>query len=304
MLVIGSKALEAFNIPIPRKPGDLDVICTLDEYNQEVRTLKNVGALAFAKPLSGKKFHIRTKEGWNVEAEIAWEGSTGAKLIEIVLENGLHLPYEEQDGCYFASPEVVLTLKMSHRYLKNNPHFLKTMNDIRLLRGLGYSVPECLKDWLVEREKETYDYSHPSLMKRKQDFFDASVNYVWQHDDLHTALKFFELPAYTYFSGGEVWSDMSKFFELPEEVRLHAVLEEALVLACERSQLAFPDKNIDRKKSFDVALEKVCTSITSGKFREYAYENYYKVQELYEQKGKDYVERAKEAIEHGRVRPF
>lgn len=282
MLVIGSKALEAWNIPIARKPGDLDVVCTLEEYNQEVRTLKNLGCLAFAKPLNGKKFHIRTKEGWNVECEIAWEGSTGAKLIELVIQNGLHLPYEEQDGCFFVSPDVVLALKLSHRYLKNNPFFLKTMQDIRMLREMGYTVPECLKEWLKEREKETYDYGHPSLMQRKQDFFDASVQYVWQHDDLHEAIKLYDKPAYQYYKpeDKEVWCSKEMFDACGHEIKLAGVYEEACVLALERCLIPF-DFQTPPKKAFEMALEKVCTSITSGFFREFAYEHYQSVVALY-----------------------
>jgi len=43
---------------------------------------------------------------------------------------------------------------------------------------------------------------------------------------------------------------------------------------------------------FEMALMKVCTSITSGWFREYAWENYQKVLDLYDSLGEDdYVKR-------------
>lgn len=52
-----------------------------------------------------------------------------------------------------------------------------------------------------------------------------------------------------------------------------------------------------------MALEKVCTSITSGWFREYAYENYYEVVAMYHKLGKnDYIKRFKENFHM--VKPF
>lgn len=71
-----------------------------------------------------------------------------------------------------------------------------------------------------------------------------------------------------------------KFFSCHPNVQLYGVLEEAYVLALERHQIPNNFKP-DPKASFDIALEKICTSITSGWFREFAWENYYKVQELY-----------------------
>ena len=77
------------------------------------------------------------------------------------------------------------------------------------------------------------------------------------------------------------------------------MLEETQVLALERSQVLF--ENVEPKKSFDMALNKVCSSITSGWFREYAWENYKNVQKLYEA---DYVERFWKDVEIGLVKPL
>jgi hypothetical protein len=89
---------------------------------------------------------------------------------------------------------------------------------------------------------------------------------------------------------------------MPMPVRLHAVLEESLVLAAERSQLAFPDAQIDPEWSFTMALTKVCTSITSGVFREFAWNNYDKVVALYHEKATDYMDRVRAGIASGVVK--
>jgi hypothetical protein len=70
------------------------------------------------------------------------------------------------------------------------------------------------------------------------------------------------------------------------------VYEESCVLALERSQIPFPDAS--PRKSFEYALMKVCTSITSGFFREWAWEHYDDVLALYNELGEnDYIERFK-----------
>ena len=152
------------------------------------------------------------------------------------------------------------------------------------------------------REAWTYDYKLPKLNQSKADFFSGDgIEYEWDHDTIHLAVKFMDKPAYQYFSGGEVWSDMDVFQTLPEEIKLNAVLEESLVLAAERSQLAF-DPAPDSRWSFEYALEKVCTSITSGRFRAYAYENYDKVVALFDEKGQNYLERIRDGIAAGIVK--
>jgi len=94
---------------------------------------------------------------------------------------------------------------------------------------------------------------------------------------------------------------MKKFEQQPEHIKLYGALEECLVLASERSQLAF-NPAPDPRWSFEYALSKVCTSITGGKFRAYAYENYDKVIDLYNKEGQDYMERVREGIRTGVVK--
>src|SRR3990167_2953524 len=139
MLTIGSHALVAQGFDIGRTPKDRDCICTYDEYSAWLEQEK--GRLKAFYPISGNKFvafHACSDEIY--EFEIAWPGSTADYL------RALEHPKK------IASPEACLALKLSHRYLKNSPAFLKTMKDIWLLRNAGIVVPEYLHDWLKRRE--------------------------------------------------------------------------------------------------------------------------------------------------------
>jgi hypothetical protein len=278
------------------EPKDTDIIGTLDEFREWTKGFEK-GEIILCKPLSADKIHVRTKDGWNFEWEIAKAGNCAQELLDYF-----------DLGQAFAPTSVLLALKLSHRYKRNSPHFLKTMRDIQFLRKQGVTLGTELEEWLPKREAETYTYAHPKLDVSKAAFFDGDgVPYVYEHDSIHEAVALIQVsekdftgtgtqwaprPAYTYYAGGPVWSSKEKFFRCSEQIRLYGVYEESCVLALERSQIPFPDAS--PRKSFEYALMKVCTSITSGWFRQYAYENYDKVMALYEELGEDdYIQRFK-----------
>lgn len=324
MLVVGSRALMAHGVRIGRKPSDIDIIGT----PTDVAEFQENWLIAATKKLSEKKVVFFMRDKTIVEFEIAHPETnpTAAWLLDHYPGLGYedrHHPITINDGrsmlVRHAHPEVVLALKLSHRYLKNSPHFRKTMDDILALRGLKFRVPAALEGWLKDRQKATLDYGHPSLERNKAKFFSGDgVKYRYEHDDIHKALAvlpnpndytfqygdadFEKFPAYSYFQreGAEVSVDRDKWKILPEEVKLLSVLEESYVLALERSQVP-NDYSIAPRVSFLIALEKVCTSITSGWWREYAWENYYRVLGMYSD---DYVDRFQKALADGRVRDY
>jgi hypothetical protein len=236
-----------------------------------------------------------------IEAEVAWPGSSGESLLALIQSEvgtgivmyGVSLMIPQLDTLYM--------LKMTHRYLKNSPHFLKTMRDIQAMRAVGATIRPEHEEFYKARIAWTYDYKHPKLNQSKKDFFTDDVPYIYDHDSIHEAVKHESYPAYWYFKPAdeEVAVSREMFEKLDHKVKLLSVLEESYVLALERSQIPYP--HMDRKASFDIALMKVCTSITSGWWREYAYEHYDAVQELYNE---NYVDRFWEAECAGKVKPY
>jgi len=296
ILVIGSVALNHW-LPERKIGNDIDIIAPYDEIIEFVkRTMPDYTSLYPFK--EGKKMFASNGKQI-IEAEIAWEGSNQEKLLELV-----SFSVTLKDGVFIAPPEVLLTLKRSHRFLKNSPHFYKTMRDIKLLETICADNLEThtkWKEWYAWREKDTYDYGHPKLNVSKGEFFTDSVPYKYDHDTIHEAVKELDRPAYKFFINGAVWCDKDLFFAQPERIKLLAVLEETYVLALERSQVPYPDT--DPEKSFRMALEKVCTSITSGWFREYAWNNYDKVVNLHQSHPKNwYVNQFKIGLTTGTVK--
>jgi hypothetical protein len=302
VLLIGSAALSALGVPLPREPGDLDFIATLDQYNAYARRAREGDDLVTARPLSADKFLVKLRSDPRPrELEIAWPGTTGEELLELARRNSA-VAFEGHGDLLVARPQTVYALKLSHRYLRNSPHFRKTMADIKLLRARGHGVVTAeLRDWFRRREEETYAYGHPNLSQGKSGFFSGDgIEYVWDHDSLHEAVKLGPVPAYTLFKedGAEVRVARAKFEALPGPVKLNSVLEEAYVLALERSQVPFNFEPSPRE-SFTIALEKVCTSITSGWWREWAWEHHDEALAVFDP---GYVELFHRAVADGTVR--
>ncbi|QHZ60101.1 hypothetical protein PJKIFABJ_00165 [Pseudomonas phage PE09] len=303
MLLIGSRALVANNPELEgvRPTVDWDFICTIEQFTAWHKA--NKGNLQFAVPTQqGKYYHARDKDGMNYEFELAWPGTSAEQFL--IEYNCMNVGAEAT-----ASNYDLLLIKESHKYKRNSPHFLKTMSDIKFLRdkltnGQPVKWIERNRELLAMREKESYDYAHPRLNVSSKDFFNGDgVQYVYDHDSIHLAVALTRpnentfQPAYTFYmkDGSEVMTSKEKFMSVPERIRLYGVYEESCVLALERSQIPHgmgKEGGPTARQSFEMALSKVCTSITSGWFREYAWENYQKVLDLYNELGEnDYIER-------------
>lgn len=294
--VIGGIALKHW-ISVDRVSLDIDVIGSYDDCQSFIKHyFKQIDQQYPSK--DGNKIVVKgqTDNGPAImECEIAWPDSHTERMLLAIAQDVKSLSGEIAGySVTIASLDMLYMIKMSHRYLKNSKHFLKTMNDIKLMRKRGASIRLQHKQLLQEREKETYVYAHPKLDVTKDQFFDKdSVPYKYDHDSIHLAVKHLDKPAYMYFKpeNSQVMCDRDMFEKCPLSIQLLAGLEEAYVLAIERSYVPFSGR-VDRKRSFDIALEKVCTSITSGFFREFCWEHYYSIQALYEENYIDLFEQA------------
>ena len=263
MLIIGSVALNKAIRAEVRKPRDIDCILPKHQFDSFTSLLPNCKK----EELGKNKWKVVSSSGVIYEVELVEDGSSGSMLHR---RHPTASPYNWS----YATLDELYTIKMSHRYLKNSPAFNKTMDDITLLRYKGAKITGDLKPIYELRQEETYTYKHPKLSMSKKDFFTDSVKYVYDHDSIHRAIAFGDNPAYLSFKPdqNEVLCSKSLWDKLPSSTQLYAVVEESAVLALERSVVPF---NTDFDRAYKIALSKVCTSITSGWFREFAWENYY-----------------------------
>ena len=281
MILIGSRAL-VLRAPhlLLRQPEDFDFVCTMPEFDKWLSD--NGDKLKIEKVYperDGQKMIIEGDS--NCEFEIIQPNTSSALLAELVKNAADTL---ETSFGLVPNTDILFTIKSSHKYLKNSPHFWKTLLDYHMLKRAGAVIRPEYKEFHKLREKETYTYKHPKLNQGKDSFFaDDKVVYTFDHDTIHQSVAMFDgIPAYVKYikDGQEVQCDKAKFFACPREIQLAGVVEEAAVLAIERSLVPHPGV-WSPKFAWRFALSKVCSSITSGWFREFAYENAPDVLKLY-----------------------
>lgn len=289
MLTIGSNALVKLGL-VDRTPKDSDYICNQRQYDQWIENNKSKIVLIEDKKYSHTVFACGFRPQ---EFEIVENRPSSSLIADYVRNNN------------FADKDFLYCLKMSHRYLRNSPHFEKTRSDILTLRAAGATIPDNLKEWYKSRQAETYDYKHPSLKQGKTDFF-ADKFYVYDHDTIHEAIALYGKPAYTRMKPDQDIVECSKdlFNQMDEKYRLATVYEEACVLALERHQIPNNFRH-EPSQSFKIALQKCCTSIASGWWREYAWENYHLVLDLYSRCGiNNYVDRFNIGLQNNILKPW
>lgn len=305
ILIIGSYAYK--EICTALEPKDLDLIMEWKDYLAFCQLFD----VAFM-PRSSNRFVGKLNNQY-VEITIAWEGDLNDQLLshnglayppsDLLLQNPIIEELNNHLDIRVAPLDWLYTLKMSHRFRKNSPHFAKTMSHIHDMRHRGAKIINL--DWYKQRVKETLN-KHPNLNQDKKDFFNTpGIIYKYDHDSIHRAIALYDKPAYQYYIDPkkEVWCDRELFAQCSREIKIAGVLEESLVLALERSQIP-NDFNLDKDKSFKYALEKVCTSITSGWFRTWAWEHYYEILNAYNNLPFDYTKKFKQQLDKGIVLPF
>lgn len=297
-VLIGSKVLEYLDIKVDRVINDYDYMATRSEYNLFITVNKDT--IVHIKP---------TRFGYAVF--IVGKGIYEFEIVDGRSAQIFYDRYNMHENENYADINGLYTLKMSHRFLRNSPHFKKTMSDIHLLRNLGAEIPDDLKEFYKLRMKETYNYPTPKLARNKIDFFENKQEgyndqtyMIYDHDTIHEAIKLYDKPAYDYIKVDEADVLCSKdlWNKQPEYIKLATVYEEACVLALERHQL--PNNFIpDARKSFIMALEKICTSVASGWWRSYAYESFNNVIVLFdkEEAKMSYITKFKTALQNDQL---
>lgn len=304
VIIVGSEAGMWHGVIPKRKALDVDIIASWEDSLQYARFLGDISEI---RPVNeGKGVAFLLSNGKIVESELTERTEHTRKLYSRISK-------ERDDGLpinwplLYASPDWLYFLKMSHRFRKDSPHFMKTLKDLKHLEAAGAKMPEGSEELFKEREQLTYKNKLPKLNVETKDFFKKEDKfYVYDHDSIHEAVALDGSPAYTKYirDGEQVLTDKEKFFAAPERVRLLGGLEEALVLCAERSLIPNNFKpNPDRM--FLYALEKVCTTITGGYFREWCYNHWFEIVELYKKEARGvWVEKLKKAIDSGQVRPY
>ena len=137
----------------------------------------------------------------------------------------------------------------------------------------------------IKLTKEAYPQGNPKLNKSNDEFFDDPVEKVYDHDFLHELYAYEDRPMFEKLKRPEqfnlAWCVKDLWDKLSQTQKLQCVAEETYVIATERFMVP-NDWNYPTKKAYYFALKKVCTTLTSGWFRDFAIDNFPEVFNLYE----------------------
>ena len=153
----------------------------------------------------------------------------------------------------------------------------------------------------IKLTMQEYPQGHPNLMQSKEDFFDDAVKKKYDHDLLHDLVaksSFDDVPVYTHLLKyeGMAYCCKDKWKALDYSMKIRAVLEEATVIAIERFMIPNNWQYIE-KKAMLKALQKICTTLCSGWFRDFSIDSYKECLEgLYKMQKEGIMLEVKEAL--------
>lgn len=188
--------------------------------------------------------------------------------------------------------EIYYCLKAGHIHIagRRQDNWEKHIHDLSILRLiLGQERIQELEPYVKLHRKSTNQrikQRTPRLKGvKKEEFFDDFVEKFIDHDLIHEEVAYDSRPAYTKMqkdSTVECHRDLWEQMSLEEQCQ--AVAEEASVIALERWQL--PEKLGSRPSkpmylSYKWALWRICTTLCSGWFRQFAIDNYFTILNMY-----------------------
>jgi len=169
-----------------------------------------------------------------------------------------------------------------HRDLSFGKHITHYWRHLEAQRRFYTSV-----DWefLAERTKMTHErfqQGHPNLNQSVDTFFVDGVTKKYNHDYLHELIAYEDKPMYARLQtdATSAWCKKELWDTLTKEQQLQCVAEETYVIAIER-MLVPNDWKYPSKLAYMKALQKVCTTLCSGWFRDFGINNYPSVLDLY-----------------------
>jgi hypothetical protein len=293
MIVLGSKAMLTLTGEThSRRFLDRDIDVVMSTGDLQAFFERNRSFITHLVPKTPYKYGATlVLDGQRYTYEIETEVQPSSAWLLAEIRNFQVDHYVDPFGNTFAVPcrEALFLTKKSH--INMNVHFDKNMADFHALnQGLDPVKLECLNPYFRLRHheaKERYQYRHPKLNVTNDAFFDRSKNvvgYVFVHDDIHEAIKHFERPVYEMMKKdmGQAWCEKDMFFELPLDTRIKCVQEEAYVIAIERFIALQKGSYQDHFLAYKDALRRICTTLCSGFFRDFAVDHYFEVLQAYD----------------------
>jgi hypothetical protein len=283
MLLIGSKAL-VYHFPFlekTRKINDIDIIASFDEIKEFIKNNKNI-VKSYKFNNSNTKLKLKTKHK-NVECEIL-DGTKSSRLFYELNKNNNEKISLFNSEFIVANKQTLYLLKKSHvgfaiHWQKNinDYHFLKNNFNINNIDGKYYEAYNARLNEISERVKQ----NKINLNQTNSEFFNKSekiIKRIYEHDDIHKIVAYYDTPMYERVKQDKdkAYIPKNNFDNLSLDDKIKMAREECYAIALERKIIPIIENNgtFDEKKSFQYAIQRICTTLTSGFFKEFVIENY------------------------------
>lgn len=217
---------------------------------------------------------------WDVVSTAAIEGAEHHKLLFL---NNKQICEAYKTTCFVNAPngEVLNIVSMKGLAIIKRSHLWRALSfDKHIahyhLKGLSrYFVDNQLYQQRLTLSYEAFKQWKPNLNKSVEDFFDDAVVKIYNHDWLHEVVAYYDKPLYTKLQkdATKAWCSQDLWYNLTHEDKIKCVAEETKVIAIERF-LVPREWVVSSRLSYMRALEKVCTTLCSGWFRDFAIDNY------------------------------
>jgi hypothetical protein len=312
LIIIGSKSLytrfgSEFSERIQK--SDFDVIMHYKDFNNWIKKFSD--NIIDMTPRSHNKYNIKiliNNKKTQFEIELGFENTSSLFLLENkdIVTDSIYIDPNGTQWNTLSLPYLML-MKKSHLYFPI--HFEKNINDYHFIKSklLDFNLDEKMKKFFelrkVEAEKR-FEKNHrtPNLNVSNEQFFAVSgkaAGRVYIHDDLHKVVKHFDKPIYDMLKYEDkknlAWCEKDLFNKLPLDYRIKCVQEEAYVIALERYIIPQIGKYEDFFWCYKRALMRICTTLCSGFFRQFAFENYPLIIESY---NSSFVDKFKYAVDN------
>lgn len=259
-VIIGGRALGV------RQTKDIDVICHRKDID--------------VKTTSGDDYLVSFEfNGNRIECLLADKMESLQQILNSYLTSKIAFPVHQW------------VIKKGHIVYESYQTFDKHIHDIAILKRICEHGPHkdlSNFDSLVKLHRKCTRQMKkiiktPKLTGVSKDaFFDDYVDKYYEHDFLHECVAHKERPMFSYMQkdSTEVTCHKDMWDTFTHQEKIWCVLEESYVIAIERfivPQRIAKKPPIKPIIAFKQALYKICTTLCSGWFREFAIDNYYEI---------------------------
>lgn len=232
---------------------------------------------------------LKAETDWDIISSFPIEG---AEFHDRFLLNNADLYRYCTDEKLQVNGNVVYVLSMKGLSLVKRSHLHRDLSFDKHITHYWKYLEPWSKLWnssdlafLAERTQmtlEKFPQLKPNLNQSVESFFDDAVHKRYDHDYLHELFAYEDRPMYTKLQINPELArcERNLWDNLSYRQKVKCVAEETQVIATERF-LVPKDWEYPAKAAYMKALQKVCTTLTSGWFREFALDNYPSVVELF-----------------------